>query len=336
MKDSSEVMLVEKYRPESLDQVIGHEDAVNQLQKWVDDPSVPHMLFSGPAGTGKTATITAFAKEKYGEGWKNNVMSLNASDERGIDVIRDKVKKFARQSTAVGSNADYKIIHLDEADSLTSSAQPALRRIMERYSDSTRFMLTCNYQNKILDPILSRCAIFNFQPLSDDEIKQFLDRVVEGEGINVAEDQLWDLVEHSGGDARRAVNTLQAAETDGYVSSQSIDALVSVVDEQKIESIIDDAVAGDYGMAMEELDGILKSGIDTDTICDTMLNVIKDKDWPPDSKIKAIDKVGTAEWRLLNGANPNVQFNSLLADLHICRHISLSNYESEAWSDEGH
>lgn len=336
MSESAEsTMWVEAYRPQSLDQIIGHSDAVNKLHDWVDDPSVPHMLFSGPQGTGKTAAINAFAKDKYGSGWKNNVMSLNASDERGIDVIRDKVKSFARQSTAVGENADYKIIHLDEADQLTTSAQPALRRIMEQFSDETRFMLTCNYQNKIIDPLLSRCAIFNFQPLTDSEIKTFLDRVVSGEGLNVDEDILWDLVEHSRGDARKAVNTLQAAAQNGEVDTKSINALVSVVNDDQIEKILDKSVSGDYGEAMGDLDQMLKDGIDSQTICDSFLRVIQNKDWPTQAKIKSISKVGTADWRMMNGANPNVHFHKLLADLHIARHITMEGYNKEAWDDDG-
>lgn len=336
MDDVTDRMWVESYRPESLDEVIGHDESVNQLQRWVDDPSVPHMLFSGPAGSGKTASITAFARDKYGEGWKNNVMMLNASDERGIDVIRDKVKSFARQSTAVGSNADYKIIFLDEMDALTSSAQPALRRVMEQYSDATRFMMTCNYQNKIIDPLLSRCAIFNFNRLDDTEIKEFLDRIVDGEDLDVNDNLLWDLVEHSRGDARKAVNTLQAAETNGEVSPQSIEALVSVVDDDLIEELIDKAVEGDYGEAMDRLDSeVLKEGVDSQTVCDSFLRVIRNKDWPTKAKVKSVDKVGTVEWRLLNGSSPSVQLHKLLADLHIARHLSLDNYEHEKWNDEG-
>jgi len=336
MDSVNDQMYVEKYRPQSLDDVIGQEEAVKQLKEWTDDPSTPHMLFSGPAGTGKTSVILAFAKDKYGEGWKNNIMSLNASDERGIDVIRNKVKSFARQSTAVGSNANHQYIHLDEMDSLTDSAQPALRRVMEKFSDQTKFVMTCNYQNQIIDPLLSRCAVFNFGKLDDSEVKQFLDRVVEGESLDVDENHLWDLVEHSRGDARKAVNTLQAAEADGTVSAQSIDALVSVVDDDLIEELVDMAIAGDYGEAMDKTDKVLKSGVDSQTLCDSMLRVVKDKNWPAPIRAKAISKIGKADWRILNGANPNVQFHSLLSSIHVARHLNVDNYEQEQWEDDGH
>ncbi|MFW6265549.1 MAG: AAA family ATPase, partial [Halanaeroarchaeum sp.] len=145
---------VEKYRPERLADVVGHEDIIDRVESYVARDDLPHLLFSGPAGTGKTATASAIAKELYGDDWRENFLELNASDERGIDVVRDRIKNFARASFG-GYN--YRIIFLDEADALTSDAQSALRRTMEQFSNNTRFILSCNYSSKIIDPIQSRC-----------------------------------------------------------------------------------------------------------------------------------------------------------------------------------
>ena len=158
---------VEKYRPERLEGVVGHEAIISRVQSYVERDDLPHLLFAGPAGTGKTATAQAIAKQLYGEDWQENFLELNASDERGIDVVRERIKDFARTSFG-GYN--YRIIFLDEADALTSDAQSALRRTMEQFSKNTRFILSCNYSSKIIDPIQSRTAVFRFSPIADEAV----------------------------------------------------------------------------------------------------------------------------------------------------------------------
>lgn len=329
MSDVSEQLWVEKYRPEKLDDIVGHETIVQRMEDWVDDNTVPHLLFAGPQGVGKTAIITAYARQKYGEeAWRNNVMQLNASDERGIDTVREKVKTFARQSTAVGGGDKRKLIFLDECDQMSSSAQPALRRVMEDYSDKTIFALSCNYLNKIIQPLQSRCAVFNVGSLDDNQIKSLCEDVAEKEDLEYEENVLWDIVESSRGDARAAINTLQAAEMDGEVTKETAGSVVSVVSDDLVEELVDEAIQGEFETAMERLDKeVLKQGVDPQTLCDSFLRVVKDyDDLPPDAKIKALDKVGETDWRILQGANPSVHFHKLLADLHICRHLSLDNY----------
>jgi len=174
----------EKYRPESLDEVIGHPHIVDRLQGFVAKESVPHMLFAGPAGTGKTTSAIALAKDLYGDDWQQNFMETNASDDRGIDVVRNQIKDFARTRPI---NADFKIIFLDEADNLTSDAQQALRRTMEKYAESTRFILSCNYSSKIIEPIQSRTAVFRFNRLADEHVETYIGRVADGEGLTVDE-----------------------------------------------------------------------------------------------------------------------------------------------------
>jgi replication factor C small subunit len=315
-----ETLWVEKFRPESLDEVIGHEKTIDRLKKYVEDKEVPHMIFAGPAGTGKTATITAFAREVFGDGWRSNLTEMNASDERGIDDIRNKVKTIARSSPS--GEADYKIIFLDEADQLTRDAQPALRRIMEDYSDRTRFFLSCNYPEKLIDPLQSRCTIFRFGRLSDEEIRGVIKRVASKEELECDPFAIDKIIRESRGDARRAINTLQSSSIDGQVTPDSVKTVTGVVNDALIEEIVDSAIEGDLDEAMSRLDvEVLKQGANTQTLCDSFLRVIKRRDMPAPGKAKCIDKIAECEWRVLRGANSNVQFHSLLVDLHVGYHL---------------
>src|SRR6056297_268428 len=203
-----EEVWIEKYRPESLDDVMGHEDIVGRLQSYVSRNDLSHMLFSGPAGTGKTTSATAIARELYGEDWRENFLELNASDERGIDVVRDRIKNFARTSFG---GYDYRIIFLDEADALTSDAQSALRRTMEQFSNNVRFILSCNYSSQIIDPIQSRCTVFRFSPLGDEAVAAQVREIASAEGIELTDDGVEALVYAANGDMRKAINALQAA-----------------------------------------------------------------------------------------------------------------------------
>ncbi|MEF8915090.1 AAA family ATPase, partial [Natronomonas sp.] len=151
--DHGREIWIEKYRPQTLDEVVGHESITQRLKEYIKQQDLPHLLFAGPAGVGKTTSAVAIAKEVYGDDWRENFLELNASDQRGIDVVRDRIKSFARASFG---GYDHRIIFLDEADALTSDAQSALRRTMEQFSDNTRFILSCNYSSQIIDPIQSR------------------------------------------------------------------------------------------------------------------------------------------------------------------------------------
>jgi len=323
----SDKIWVEKYRPLTLDDIVGHEEVVKRMRKFLDTEDIPHVVFAGKQGIGKTAIIQAFAREKYGEdNWRNNILELNASDERGIDTIRDKVKNYAVQGT-IGDH-QYKIVFLDEADQLTKDAQTALRRIMEDHADVTRFFMSCNYLSQIIGPIQSRCAPFSISPLTDSDLETIGKNVVAQEGIQIDDDTLNLMVNAADGDARKLINSLQAAEYEGVIDENGVSVVVQTVDEPLIHQIVDTAIEGDLDDAMRQLDvEVLKEGVPANLLCDTFLKVIKKKDLPGDVKAKMLDKVAEVNWRAMRGANPHVQFHSLLADLHVANYVALEGYE---------
>lgn len=318
---------VEKYRPQTLDEIIGHEEVVKRMRDFLDDESIPHVLFAGKQGIGKTALVQAFAKEKYGaDNWRNNVLDINASDESGIDTIRNKVSDYAVQGT-IGEH-QYKIIFLDECDALSKDAQQTLRRVMEDHADVTRFFLSCNYKSEIIGPIQSRCAPFSISPLGDEDLFQIAKNVADKEGIEVADDTLKLMVNAADGDARKLINSMQAAEYEGHIDENGVNVVVSTVNEALVHQIADTAIEGDLDDAMRQLDvEILKDGVPANVLCDTFLKVLKKKDLPGDVKAKMLDKVAETNWRVMRGANPHVQFHSLLADLHVAKYVSLEGYE---------
>jgi replication factor C small subunit len=209
------VFWFEKYRPRSFDEVVDLEEVKARLMGFVKSGDMPHLLFYGPPGTGKTTMALVLARELYGEYWRENTLELNASDERGINVIRERVKEFAR--TAPVGKAPFKLVILDEADNMTSDAQQALRRIMEIYAQNTRFILLANYVSRIIDPIISRCAVFRFSPLPRSLMAERLKYIAEREGITIKEDAIDVIYELSEGDMRKAINLLQVAATTSKV-----------------------------------------------------------------------------------------------------------------------
>ena len=218
--NSMQDIWVEKYRPKKLDDIVGQDDIMERLKAYVKTKTVPHMIFAGPAGVGKTTSVLALAREVFGEEtWKQNFHELNASDERGIGIVRGKIKDFAR--TAPIGKTQFKIIFLDEADSLTTDAQAALRRTIEKYTHICRFILSVNYSSKIIEPIQSRCAVFRFRPIKSEDVKKYMRKIATKEKLEITSDGLETLIFISRGDLRKAINTLQVGASIGKQLQQN-------------------------------------------------------------------------------------------------------------------
>ncbi|MES3161521.1 MAG: replication factor C small subunit [Halorubrum sp.] len=303
---------IEKYRPQTLSDIHGQEEIIERLQSYIDQDDVPHLLFSGPAGVGKTTAATAIAREVYGEeNWRGNFLELNASDQRGIDVVRDRIKGFARASFG----GDFRIVFLDEADSLTDDAQSALRRTMEQFSDNTRFILSCNYSSKIIDPIQSRCAVFRFSPLSDEAVATQVREIAAAEEIEVTDAGVDALVYAADGDMRRAINSLQAAATTGrVVDEEAVYAITATARPEEIESMVTDALNGDFTKARATLDTLLTdTGMAGGDVIDQLHRSVWEFDLHEREAVRLMERVGEADYRIAEGANEQVQLEALLA-----------------------
>ncbi len=306
---------VEKYRPQKLNEIKGQEEITERLQKFVQNDSVPHLLFAGPPGNGKTTAALSVAKELYGEKWRQNFLELNASDERGIDTIRNRVKDYAR--TRPVGEASYKIIYLDEADALTSEAQQALRRTMEMYSDTCRFILACNYSSKIIEPIQSRCAVFRFKRLSDEDVKKVLKRIGKEENLKLRDDGIEAIIYVSEGDMRQAINVLQAAAAlEEEIDEDIIYQVSATASPGEVKEMIKLAFNGDYEDAREKLmDLIINQGLAGDDVLQQIHREIYKMDIPEPMKVKLVDKIGEYDFRLVEGANERIQLEAALAHL---------------------
>jgi replication factor C small subunit len=316
MEESNKYQIwVDKYRPKFFKDIIGQEGFIERIKYFVETNSLPHLLFAGTPGTGKTTTALVIARELYGENnLEGNVLELNASDDRGIDVIRNQIKEFAKLKSLV--KIPFKIIILDEADSLTRDAQQALRRTMEKYSATCRFILACNEISKIIDPIQSRCVIFKFKPLNENDLKKLIEKISKNENFEIDKEAEEILINYSKGDLRKLENTLQAAAAiDKKITKDVLEKIIDFIEPKDFKELIENAFKGDFykyrdlliklksyrGLSsLEILKGIYKEIIDMEGL-------------DPKKKIKIIDKIATIEFRIIEGSDDDLQLEALLA-----------------------
>ncbi|KAJ3282791.1 replication factor C subunit 4 [Borealophlyctis nickersoniae] len=312
---------VEKYRPKNMDDISSQEEAVAVLKKTMESANLPHLLFYGPPGTGKTSTVLALSRELYGpELIKTRVLELNASDERGIDVIREKVKNFARVTVSQSASGypcpPYKIIILDEADSMTTEAQSALRRTMETYSKITRFCLICNYVSRIIEPLASRCAKFRFKPLDDASVAARLEHICQAEGVNCQPEAITALVRISDGDLRRAIMLLQSAHRlyqGEPITEDSISEIAGVVPASQIEQVLSAWQSRNFEQIESVVDALVKAGYSGAQLLSQLHDqVIGDEHLSSSQKAKMAQSLGHADKTLVDGADEHLQILNIL------------------------
>ncbi|XP_050309169.1 replication factor C subunit 5 [Anthonomus grandis grandis] len=321
-KERTNLPWVEKYRPSTLDELVSHEDIIKTVSKFIREDQVPHLLFYGPPGTGKTSTILACAKQLYTPTqFQSMVLELNASDDRGIGIVRGQILTFA--STRTIFKKGFKLIILDEADAMTMDAQNALRRIIEKYTENIRFCIICNYLSKIIPALQSRCTRFRFGPLSPNQIIPRLNYVVDEEKVKISEDGKKALLTLANGDMRKVLNVLQSTWL-AYknVTEDTVYTCVGHPLSSDIENIVkwllNDTVQATYNNIQElkTLKGLALSDIITE-----VHKLVHRVEFPFETSTRLLDKMAEIEYRLAQGANENIQLTGLISAFHFVKEI---------------
>lgn len=307
---------IEKYRPTTLDEVSGHDSVIKTIRKFVDSGKIPHMLMYGPPGTGKTSTIQAIAREIYGKNYKNMVLELNASDDRGIDVVREQIKTFA--STRQIFSKGFKLIILDECDAMTNSAQNALRRVIEKYTTHTRFCILANYAHKITPAVQSRCTKFRFSPLPQESIKSRIRHVIECENVNLTPEAFSSLLVLSKGDMRRALNVLQACHASVDDEGQQItdDMVYDCIGSPRpadVKYIMDQILNADWETALSSINKVkVDRGLALADVLTEFAYEFQQLDLSNETRIELLIGLSEIEWRMSSGGNELIQTSATI------------------------
>lgn len=314
--DLANLMWSEKYRPKKLSEVVDQKEIVKGIGNLIKSPDIPHMLFAGPAGVGKTTSALCIAMELLGEEWRKNTLELNASDERGIKMVRERVKEFAA-SIKLATDKEFgkpKIIILDEADEMTPEAQTALRRIIEDSARTTRFIIICNYLSQVIEPIQSRCVVFRFTRLPKQEVIDHLQTICEKEKVKYEEKAIAQIFDATGGDLRHSINIMQAAAGMGSVSAANVTAAVGLSGRSKVGEVLRLALGGKFNEARAKLLELTQVYGMSET--DFMKYANQEA---YDIKIERPDEFAAImaeyDYRLAAGAHPEIQLSALLAQL---------------------
>jgi replication factor C small subunit len=305
----------EKYRPKTLDAVVGQKDIVDSLKAFVRTKNMPNLLFAGPPGIGKTTCCLALANELYSGSTAGNFLELNASDERGIDIVRGRIKDFAR--SAALAEVPFKLIFLDEGDALTADAQQALRRTMEANSSVTRFIISANYSSRIIEPIQSRCSVFRFMPLGAKEVRKALEHAAKEEKLKLDDKAIDAIFYVSEGDMRKALNILQGCAIHSeHVTEELVHKTSSRATPKEVREMVDLAMKGSFIGARELLDRLMITyGLSGEDVLFQVYREIPKLEIPEKQRIAVVEAVGEANFRLVQGANERIQIEALLARL---------------------
>jgi replication factor C small subunit len=312
------LMWVEKYRPKKLADIVDLRDIVDSLKAFMKNPkTMPHLLLAGIPGTGKTTVALCIARELFGDKWRTFTLELNASDERGIDTVRERIKDFSRYSRAAFGDVPFALIILDESDQMTGPAQTALRRIMETSSRTSRFILICNYSAKIIEPIQSRCAIFRFSKLDKKAMVAHLEFIAKTENVTLSPEAAEMIVEYSEGDLRHAINALQTAAVfrNGVVDEKTVLQVVGEASPQQVQMMLNKALNGNFIEARKIMYDLIGSyGFSGSEIIRQMQReLLKLSYVSPEEKAELTDIIGEYDFRLTQGANSDIQLSALLA-----------------------
>lgn len=311
-----EDLWIEKYRPKRLDEIIGQPVVIARLKSYISQKNIPHLLFSGPPGTGKTTTSMALARELFGDSWKENFLELNASDDRGIKMVRETIKEYSRimPSNPLG----FKILFLDEADYMTDEAQAALRRTMENFTKTTRFIISCNYSSKIIEPIQSRTAIFRFKGISENDMVKALENILNNEGKKYEKTSLEVISEMAYGDMRKAINILQVAATYAdNITVNSIYEAAGTVHKEWASQVMMLALRGDISKAKSMLeDAVIKQGVSGQDIVEQFHRSLYNMTIEDDLKAEILYYLGEIDFRISEGARELIQLESFLGYIY--------------------
>ena len=318
MLNKDNLMWVEKYRPKKLDEIVGLTHVVESIRFFLKNPkTMPHLLLAGIPGTGKTTVALCIARELFGDNWKTFTLELNASDERGINTVRERIKDFSRYSRASFGNIPFALIILDESDQMTRPAQTALRRIMETSSRTSRFILICNYSNKIIEPIQSRCAIFRFSKLEKKAMINHIKNIAQKEKIQLTSEVAEKIIEYSEGDLRYAINSLQtaAAYGEGEITEQTVLKVIGEANPKQVQLILTKALNGNFIEARKLMyDLIGQYGFSgSEIVRQIQRELIKVSYLSNIEKAELTNIIGEYDFRLTQGANSDIQLSALLA-----------------------
>lgn len=307
---------VEKYRPKTIDDIVGNHNIIERFQTIAQEGNMPNIILSGPPGTGKTSSILCLTRQLLGDKMKDAVIELNASDDSGIKVVRNKIKMFVKKQVTLPPGR-HKIVILDEADNMTSQAQQALRRLIDNYSSTTRFAFSCNTSSKIINAIQSRCIILRFNKLKEDQMKKRLNYIIQQEGIKYTDEGIQKLISISSGDMREIINNLQTISTYGPLTVDNVEALYDQPSYKQINQLITHTLNNDIKDSLNILKTMYKKGYNSVDILNELLDNVKKYDMDPNIRIEYIKKIGNLQNKMIIGCNSNLQLDGLISKLLI-------------------